>query len=427
MAFLGLSSSIVSQVGSTVGGWVKNPLNRNFFYWYFFPALAFMLFQSYVIGPAVFNKPGPDIVENANRVFAPATPAPEGGSETPPTEAAPSLNGSDLTAGDYFVGLFITFLGVDLVYFILVPFFMGIGLNAIAFQITRFFEGFVWPLTWLLAPLKVRNTAKSKELYGGLFDKRLDYLRLYRLEKKLAKAEAEAPPPSPPPLGEAAFAPEKQTSKEAREQLSQLKRTIQKLHEAIEAKDNAQALPSDLGRIAPTALGNVLAVAEEYPFDRYGMDSVLFWPRLRAELDEATLQPLDNAKSIVDGMLNLSLLSYVAAVEAMVLGVIVAIGRAPVPPATSPLAATSPLVILFGSGVLGLALGYGSYQGAVNAAATMGSMLRTYFDYYRDKVLEKFGLKRPDVLEEEKIIWFKLGAFLRRGESFYFPEEAEAD
>ena len=40
MAFLGLSSSIVGEVSKTVSGWVQNPFNRNFFYWYFFPALA---------------------------------------------------------------------------------------------------------------------------------------------------------------------------------------------------------------------------------------------------------------------------------------------------------------------------------------------------------------------------------------------------
>ncbi|MBI3244186.1 MAG: hypothetical protein HYZ49_18040 [Chloroflexi bacterium] len=420
MAFLGLSSSIVNQVGSTVSGWVKNPLNRNFFYWYFFPALAFIFFNSYLIGPFALNRPGPDIIKNANEVFAPAEPSPDGSFQDPNAQPDASLDGSGLSAGDYFVGLLISFLGVDLLYFILVPFFMGIGLNAVAFQLTRFFEGFVWPLNWLLAPLKARNTTKSKELYGGLFDKRLEYLRLYRLEKKLAKAEAEAPP-SPPPLGKPAFAPEKQTSKEMREQMSQLKRAIQKLHEGIEAKDNARGLPSDLGRVTPTALGNVLAVAEEYPFDRYGMDSVLFWPRLRAELDEATLQPLDSAKGMVDGLLNLSLLAYVAAVEAVVMGVIVALNRAPVAPATQP------LVVLFGSGVLALALGYFSYRGAVNAAEMMGSLLKTFFDYHRDKILEKFGLKRPDALEDEKVIWFKLGAFLRRGESFYFPEEAEMD
>ncbi len=428
MAFLGLSSSIVNQVGSTVGKMVSNPFNRNFFYWYFFPALAFIFFQRFLVGPVAFDIAPPNFVEYANAAFA--TPAPEesGGEEAAPLEPAATpapdsqfaLPDQSLSSSDYFITLLINFLGVDLLYFILYPFVMGVALNAIAFQLTRFYEGFVPPLKWLLTPLKNRNLAKSKELYGGLFDKRLEYLRLYRLERKLAKAEAETPP-SPPPLGEAAFAPDKQTAKEAREQLAQLKRAIQKLHEAIEAKDDARSLPSDPHRVAPTALGNALAVAEEYPFDRYGIDSVLFWPRLRVELDEAALLPLDTAKSVVDGMLNFSLLAYIAGIESIVVAVVVLTRWAPVQPAFTPLA------ILFGAGALGLALGYGAYRGAVGAAQSMGSLLRTYFDYHRDKVLEKFGLKRPDSLEDEKVMWYKLGAFLRRGESFYFPEEAEAD
>jgi preprotein translocase subunit SecY len=77
--------------------------------------------------------------------------------------------------------------------------------------------------------------------------------------------------------------------------------------------------------------------------------------------------------------------------------------------------------------VVAFIVGYAAYRSAVGAAASMGSLMRTYFDYHRDKVLAKFSLKRPDTLEDEKIVWYKLGAFLRRGESFYFPEEAEAE
>jgi hypothetical protein len=175
--------------------------------------------------------------------------------------------------------------------------------------------------------------------------------------------------------------------------------------------------------VTPTALGNTLAVTEERPFDRYGIDSVLFWPRLRAELDEATMQPVDGAKGVVDGMLNVSLLSYIAAVETIVVVILMLSRYTPVTADTNRLAPA----LLIVSALAALAVGYGAYRSAVSAARNMGEIMNTYFDYHRDAVLAKFNLKRPDALEDEKIMWFKLGAFLRRGESFYFPEESEMD
>ncbi len=424
MAFLGLSGSIVNEVGKTVSGWVKNPFNRNFFYWYFFPALAFILFHQFVIRPLAFNEHPPSLIDYANRAFATPAPAAEGeaapAEETALPEATATPAPSDFalpedtgSSGDYFTALFIGFLGADLFTYILVPFVMAIGLNAIAFQITRFYEGFTWPLSWLLAPFKLKNLAKSKELYGPLAEKRLKYLALYRAERKAAEAEAAAPP------GAEALAPvDAPKAKELQKQLKDIKREIQTLHEAMEKKGSLQSLPCDPNRVTGAALGNTLAVAEEYPFDRYGIDSVLFWPRLRAELDEQTLLPLDTAKGQVDGMLNFSMLSHLAMVEsiAVIFFIPVALrGEA------------WRVWALIGVAVVAAFVGFAAYRGAVGAAAAMGSMLRTYFDYHRDKVLEKFSLRRPDKLEDEKIIWYKLSAFLRRGESFYFPEDTEND
>lgn len=426
-SLLGLSGSIANQVGSTVAGWVKNPLNRNFFYWYFFPVLAFVLFQQYVIGPLAFNTEPPNFVEYANQAFATPSAAPDLSLAEPslqptpePTEAPPGfqLPDTQLPASDYFIGLLFGFLGVNLLYFVILPFVMGVVLNAIAFQLTRLYEGFVWPLSWLLAPLKARNIEKSKALYSGLFDKRLEYLKLYRASKKLEQAEAAGGG------GAASPAEGQPTLADLRTRISAIKREIQTLHEAIEKKtNNAVPLPSDLGRVTPTALGNTLAVVEERPFDRYGIDSVLFWPRLRAELDEATMQPVDGAKGVVDGMLNVSILSYIAAVETIVIIILMLSRYTPVTADGGGL----PLILLIVSAAAALAVGYGAYRSAVSAARNMGEIMNTYFDYHRDAVLAKFNLKRPDALEDEKVVWFKLGAFLRRGESFYFPEESEMD
>ncbi|MBM4423987.1 MAG: hypothetical protein FJ030_11445 [Chloroflexi bacterium] len=394
-------SSLANQVGGVIGNWVKNPFNRLFFYWYFLPALAFILFQRFVVLPTAFDIQPPNLLAYAAASPAlsqPADSAPEG-----EPSSAPTLPDSSLDPSTHFTALLINFLGVDMLYFIILPFVAAIGLNAIAFQITRLYEGYAWPVSVLLKPLKARNTAESKKLYGDLPKKRLAYLTLWRTEKRLAADDSKLP--------------------EVRQKLADLRRDIQKMHDDLESKAAGKptALPSELHRVTPTALGNMLAVAEEYPVTRYGIDSVLFWPRLRSELKPEELLPLDSAKGVVDGMLNFSLLAYLAAVESIIVGIVVAIGRAPVKPESQPLA------ILFGCAVLALVVGYAAYRGAVNAAQSMGASMQNYFDYNRDAVLAKFGLKRPDQIEDEKIVWYRLGAFLRRGESFYFPEFAEAE
>lgn len=410
MSYLGLSSAIVGEVGKTVGGWVKDPFNRLFFYWYFFPVLLFILFHQFVIRPIAFNHYPTNPIDYANASFAARSEAADsetlspGATATPePAQATPqaefSLPSSEASSGDYFVGLLLSFLGVSLFNYVLIPFVAAVGLNAIAFHITLFYTGRVPPFSWLLAPLKVRNAARSKALHGNLPEMRQQYLRLYRAMHKAAPDEAAH-------------------AGDVGQQVKDLKRKIQERHDEIEKKGRAQSLPTTAAWVTATALGNTLAVAEEYPFNTYGMDADLFWPRLRAELEAERLAPIDTAKSMMDGTLNLSLLAYLAAVESLVVIFLIPAGLR---------AEGWRIALLIGCGLLALFVGYGAYRAAVSAAHNMGMLMHTYFDYDRDRVLEKFGLKRPVKIEDEKIVWYRLAAFLRRGESFYFPEAAEAD
>src|SRR5574341_617007 len=256
MSYLGLSSAIVGEVGKTVSGWVKNPFNHLFFYWYFFPVLIFILFHQFVIRPAAFNQHPPNPIDYANQAFAAAS----GGAEpTPgPTDQPPqsefTLPSGDAAAGDYFVGLLVSFLGVDLFNYVLIPFVVGVGLNAVAYHITLFYTGRLWPLSWLLAPFKARNTAKSKALYGNLPEMRQEYLRLYRAAQKAGQDEAQRVPGGDSPAG----APK---GSDLQQQVKELKRKIQDRHDEIEKKGRAQSLPMTAEWVAATALGNTLAAA----------------------------------------------------------------------------------------------------------------------------------------------------------------------
>src|SRR5437762_6269571 len=57
---LGISTSIFNEARSLIKDWLKNPLNSSFFFWYFLPAVGFILLQLFVIGPAL-GQPAPPI------------------------------------------------------------------------------------------------------------------------------------------------------------------------------------------------------------------------------------------------------------------------------------------------------------------------------------------------------------------------------
>src|SRR6266550_7021447 len=67
----GISTSVFNDAGGLVKDWLKNPLNSSFLYWYFLPAVGFVLLQLFIIGPAMGWSP-PNVFEadaSRNAVF----------------------------------------------------------------------------------------------------------------------------------------------------------------------------------------------------------------------------------------------------------------------------------------------------------------------------------------------------------------------
>jgi hypothetical protein len=163
--------------------------------------------------------------------------------------------------------------------------------------------------------------------------------------------------------------------------------------------------PRNQQEVLPTLFGNVLKAAESYPSDteRYGIDSVFFWPRLYTVLPAELRNDLGNARSSMDFMVNLSFLSWFFALIANIfLG----------------LTKSNDVfawLLFVGGGILA---GWSTYGGAVKAAIIYGDLVRTSFDLYRRDILDKMGLERPKSREDEVIMWQNLGQQLyRRGAS----------
>jgi len=271
---------------------------------------------------------------------------------------------------------------------------------------------------WCSTPGLARNRRRNIELYTKLRTLRRQYLFLVTQGVLLESVD-----------GQEKATEITEAERDAR--INQLKQETQLLHEELESNPTAPDLPVDIDRVGATDLANTLALAEEYPFERYAMDAAVFWPRLSAEIEAEKAEGLKASFATMNGLLNLSLMIYLSAIEFAIVGFAVVAGwnparanvRQPVwvtwLPNHKPAVAGLTLVAAF----LLAVIGYGAYRAAVASARAVGNAMRTSFDYYRGSVLKRFNLKMPNDLEEERVLWLKLAAFIRRGESFYFPTE----
>lgn len=152
-----------------------------------------------------------------------------------------------------------------------------------------------------------------------------------------------------------------------------------------------------LDKTMPTCLGNVLRAAEIYPYDRYGVDAAVIWPRLRPLLKPETMALLEDRKTSMTFMLSMTLL---AAAFSLI--------WCPV------LALTTNRWDLFLLCALGWPLAWFCYESAVQSALAYGDQLRATFDLYRHDLLKALGRPIPPDAEAERKEWLRLTRFFYR-------------
>jgi hypothetical protein len=153
--------------------------------------------------------------------------------------------------------------------------------------------------------------------------------------------------------------------------------------------------------IVPTLLGNTIASFESYPFDRYGIDAVIMWPRIVPILQEEEFIPfVENEKTVFDFLLNLAFLVLLLAIE---VGFFIP--------------RQSPMKGLVGSTILVL-IAYILYRAEVISAVNWGGTIAVAFDLYRDHLRNLLHLRKPISLDQEQKDWRNLSRFYIRGGSF---------
>jgi hypothetical protein len=260
---------------------------------------------------------------------------------------------------------------------------VGIALFVLNNILIRSFEGKPrWLKDGLLSRPTRRNQKECQKLYGRLISLQKKYLELSNQKTQTISQD---------PL------------------LESLRLEIENEHKKIEESKYQQTLPHNVERVCPTSFGNAYAIAEEYSYERYGADSVLFWPHLRTLMQEKAANHslrLTQQKTVLDLSINFAFLSGLLTVETILIFIFSGYKY--------------PLLVLAGVAFI---LSISFYQASVAAIQGLGGLIKISFEYYRGLVLQAFNLRTPDNLSEEQTVWLKLATFIRRGDAFYFPEE----
>lgn len=167
--------------------------------------------------------------------------------------------------------------------------------------------------------------------------------------------------------------------------------------------------------LMPTRLGNLYKAAELYPYVRYGIDSVIVWPRLREKLPDKFVERLQEVKTGVDFLL---LFGFLSALFSLLSVPYLLWQRAP-----------APLVLACAAG---LPLAWLCYRAALSPAQAYAELLKTAFDLHRHELLQALGWRAPETLAKERALWSDISNFIYRGippsEGWRFePQGAEKD
>lgn len=154
--------------------------------------------------------------------------------------------------------------------------------------------------------------------------------------------------------------------------------------------------PISFDSVLPTRFGNVLRSFENYPRRQYNIAGPTLWPRLLSAIDDKYTSSIDDAKTLLDFMINSSVLSIILCLSILVAGLLY-----PLPRTSRGAYAWWGIEL-----VVSAFAAYAFYILAISQAKRWGDMFKGAFDLYRWKLLEQLGYKRmPTSVEEERALW----------------------
>jgi hypothetical protein len=155
--------------------------------------------------------------------------------------------------------------------------------------------------------------------------------------------------------------------------------------------------PTQCAYFMPTKLGNILRAAEIYPLERYGIDSVVIWPRLQPLLPDGASASISTKQTALDAMLMLRTLAIIFGIAWPL--ALVSIGQ------------LWPLAVLT---LLAWPIASLAHRSALATAVSYSETLKATFDLYRMELIKHLGIEAPASAKDERKIWDDLDQFYLR-------------
>jgi hypothetical protein len=189
--------------------------------------------------------------------------------------------------------------------------------------------------------------------------------------------------------------------------------------------------PFDKENLLPTRLGNILRASELYPYERYKLEGITFWPRLSKVLPDRFVHELEEKNNQLVFMLNSSMLSFflaflcigVAIFRSVTFyflsisnGISLWMPKSFYYNGSSSLSLRAYLIL----GFVFLVIGYKIYTFSINVAEDYAVIIRSGYDLYRFEILKQLKIKVPDSLKTEKQVWQNLSVFFIAGKRWGF-------
>jgi len=155
--------------------------------------------------------------------------------------------------------------------------------------------------------------------------------------------------------------------------------------------------PRDPEHSMPTRLGDILRAAEDYAREQYGLDPIVFWPRLFPHLDHSLRQALGATQEQLDLALRLATLSVLYGV------------------AWSVVAALKGVWLVLWWTLPALLIAWLLWRSAHQIAIGYAGLLRSAFDLHRFEVYENLHWPKPTSPETERAHGAELTLYLLEG------------
>jgi len=159
--------------------------------------------------------------------------------------------------------------------------------------------------------------------------------------------------------------------------------------------------PLSVETVLPTRFGNTVRAFESYPFRVYGADAVPIWPRLTSVISKEFAAQLDDARTRVDFLVNLTCLGGLVSLAALCRALLGIDWTCDLVSAFRDLPGTREVH----ASLVGVAVAILAYRWAIIQAAAWGDLVKSAFDCYLPALIKQLGYSIPALWSDRVKFW----------------------